>query len=413
MRRRCAGWLLGWVVVAATGCAIQAGPAPARDEAVYAAAVGYQAEATALLGKLVSIDTGTGNDKGLAAVDALLEGELKSLGGTVERVTSTPMAGDNLVATFKGTGKGRILLIAHMDTVFKPGTAAERPFRVADGRAYGPGVIDNKGGIIAGLYALKILRDLHRAPYETLTFMLNTNEELGSLGSRVLIQSLARRHDVVFNLEPGWSPDKVVVARKGSGVLELRIKGRASHAGTAPDAGRNAALEAAHQALQLGSLADPKTQTTVNVTVITSGDRTNVIPDLAVVKADVRYATPEEADRVERDLAVLVTHTLIADVQVQASLNRTFAPMQRNAATEALFRSAQAVDAELGRALAPQVSGGAADGSLTAAVGTPTLDGLGLIGGGAHSADEFVDLASLPPRFYLLARLVMVSGRAK
>ena len=404
---------LAWVNL--VGAVRPAGAAnePARDPAVYAAASACKAEATDLLRSLVSIDTGTGNDKGMAQIDTLLEARLKALGATVQRVTSTPLAGDNLVATFRGTGKGKILIIAHMDTVFKAGTVAERPFKIVGNRAYGPGVNDNKGGIVAGLFAIKILKDLGFTSYDTLTFMLNTNEELGSLGSRVLIQSLARRHDLVLNLEPGWSPDRVVVARKGSAVLEVRVKGRSAHAGTAPDAGRNAALEAAHQALQLSSLADPKAQTTVNVTVITSGDRTNVIPDAAVVKADVRFLNPAEADRVERDLATLITHTLIPDVQVKASLSRTFPPMQANPGTQALFERARAIDLEQGRVLETVVSGGAADGSLTAAVGTPTLDGLGLIGGGSHSPDEFVDLDSITPRLYLLTRLLMASGGAK
>ncbi len=385
----------------------QVATAAKRDDAVYAKAEQYKAESLQLLERLVNIDTGTGQDQGLNQVVEIITGELTKLGAKIELVTSAPMAGKNVVATFTGTGKSHILLIAHMDTVFKLGTVAERPFHVADDRAYGPGVCDDKGGIVAGLYALKILHDINFQDFATITLMLNTNEEVGSIGSRRLIESLARKNDVAFNLEAGRPGDKLVSWRKGNATIDLKIKGHAAHAGNEPEKGRNAAMEVAYQMLQLRHLEKPDKLTTVNFTVVHSGDRPNVIPDLAIAKADVRCVTPDEFDRVERDLAELVKNKLIPDTEITATLTRGFPPLQRNLATDTLVNRAQAVYAELGLTLGTEGAGGAADSSLSAGVGTPSLDGLGIVGAGGHSPDEYAELNSIVPRFYLLTRLIM------
>jgi glutamate carboxypeptidase len=384
-----------------------------RDDALYGRAENYKSEATQLLERLVNIDTGTGDQKGLDQVVGILTNELSQLGASIALVSAAPLAGNNIVATFTGTGKGKVLLIAHMDTVFKAGTAQERPFHIQDGRAYGPGVCDDKGGIIAGLYALKILHDLKFKDFATITFMLNSNEEIGSPGSRGLIESLARQNDVAFNLEAGRLGDKLVVWRKGSAVIDVSVKGKASHAGNAPELGRNAAMEIAHQMLQLSKLENPARLTTVNFTVVHSGDRENVIPDLATAKADVRAATPEEFSRVERDLAETVKNKLIPDTQVTATLTRHFPPMPQNAQTDALATKGQQVYSELGRTLGTEGAGGAADISFCAGVGTPSLDGLGIVGGAGHSPEEFADLESIVPRLYLLTRLVMEAAKGK
>jgi glutamate carboxypeptidase len=400
------GLLLGAFTLA------QSAFAAPRDEAIYAKAEQYKAESLQLLERLVNIDTGTGQDKGLDQVVEIITGELAKLGAKIELVTSAPMAGKNVVATFTGTGKGRILLIAHMDTVFKPGTAAERPYHTADDRAYGPGVCDDKGGIVAGLYALKILHDVNFQDFATITLMLNTNEEVGSIGSRRLIESLARKSDVAFNLEAGRPGDKLVTWRKGNATIEITVKGHAAHAGNEPEKGRNAAMEIAHQMLQLSHLENREKLTTVNFTVVQSGDRPNVIPDLAVAKADVRCVTPEEFARVEKDMLELVNNKLIPDTQVTATLTRGFPPLQRNPATDALVLKAQAIYTELGMTLGTEGAGGAADSSLCAGIGTATLDGLGIVGAGGHSPDEYAELNSVVPRFYLLTRLIMETAMA-
>jgi glutamate carboxypeptidase len=378
---------------------------PILDRAVH-----HKEAALKLWERLVNIDSGTGDAEGLSAVGATAIEELKKLGATVELVSSAPAAGDNIVASFSGAGKGGVLLMAHMDTVFPRGTAAVRPFRIDGTRAFGPGVSDDKGGIVVALTALKILDDLKFKNYARLTLFLNTNEETGSRGaSRLLIERLAREHDVTLNLEGGRPGDGVVIWRKGSGTITVEVKGRAAHAAAA-GAGRNAAMELAHQILQLSRLADPAKGTTINFTVLKAGDRKNVIPDLAVADGDIRVLVSEEFDRVERELAVASQNKLIPDTAVTTSLSRGFPVMAQNAQTDALAAMAQRIYGELGRTLTLEGSGGAADSSLAAGVFKPTLDGLSVIGGNAHTDREYADVESLVPRVYLLTRMVMELG---
>ncbi len=299
-------------------CAADANPK------VLSAAEGYRGDALHLLERLVNIDSGTGNEAGLSQIGTIVTDELRKAGAQVETVSAAPAVGNNILATWKGTGKTRILLMAHMDTVFKDGTARAKPFYIKDKRAYGPGVMDDKGGVVAGLYAMKILQQLDFKQYGQVTLLLNTNEETGSKGTRALIEREARQHDVTLNLEPGRPADGLVVWRKGSGTAEIDVKGKAAHAGVAPETGRNAANELAHQVLQVGKLGDSAKQTTFNVTVLKAGDATNVIPDHATAYADVRVAVPEEFDRVERDLTRVSANKLIAETEVKTSLVRSF-----------------------------------------------------------------------------------------
>jgi glutamate carboxypeptidase len=361
--------------------------------------------------RLVNIDSGTGDMEGVNAVGAVAFEELKKLGAAIEMVPALPAYGDNIVASLAGSGKGRILLIAHMDTVFRKGDAAARPFRIEGGRAYGPGVSDDKGGIVVGLSALKILDELKFKDYARLTLMLNTNEETGSRGSRALIEKLAKEHDVTLNLEGGRLGDGITIWRKGSGTINVEVKGRASHAGGAPELGRNAAMELAHQMLQLVKLANADKGTTINFTVVKSGDRKNVIPDYAVADADIRALVSEEFDRVERELPQVAKNKLIPDTAVTTTLSRTFPIMPQNAQTDALAAMAQRVYGEIGKTLTLGGSGGAADSSLSAGVFKPTLDGLSLIGGNAHTDREFAVVDSMVPRFYLLTRMIMELGK--
>lgn len=379
------------------------------DKPLLAKAEKEKPEVLKLLGRMVNIDSGTFNGKGLDAVGAIATAELKKLGGRVGTSSAAPAAGHNIVATYTGKGKGRILLVAHMDTVFADGSAGLRPFRIEGSRAYGPGIMDDKGGIVMAIGALKMLQGFK--DYAKITVLLNTNEETGSHGTRALIEKLAKEHDVAFNLEPGRSADGLVVARKGSGEIEMDVKGKAAHAGVAAKEGRNAALEAAHQVLQLSKLGDDAKQTTVNWTVIKSGDRSNVIPDHASAQADVRVAVAEEFDRVEHDIERISAQKLIPETQVAIHLRRGFPPMPASPITDAIARRATDIYAELGRKLTLESTGGAADASLIFAAGVPTLDGLGIVGGGIHTADEYAEVDSIVPRLYLLARLIQEYGR--
>ncbi|MCD5972768.1 M20/M25/M40 family metallo-hydrolase [Pseudomonas quasicaspiana] len=382
--------------------------AAAPDTRVQSAAEQYKEPALKLLERLVNIDSGSGYEPGLTQVSAIIIEELKKLGATIETIPNTaPDKSNHVVATFKGTGKAKILLMAHMDTVFKEGSAAARPFHIKDGRAYGPGVMDDKGGIVAGIYALQILKNLNFTDYAQITFLLDASEETGSVAATELIKTTAKQHDVTLNLEPGRPADGLVVWRKGSATAEVQVKGKASHAGVAPELGRNAAMEAAHQILQLGQLGDAEKKTTINFTTINAGDRTNVIPDQAIAKADVRAAVPEEFDRIEKDLARVSADKLIPDTEVSTRLIRGLPPMPQTAETDRLVNIAQGIYGELGRKLTIEGSGGAADASLAASVGVPTLDGFGIVGGNIHTPEEYAEVESVSPRIYLLTRMIM------
>lgn len=380
----------------------------AVDAKVQQAAEHLKDPALKLLEQLVNIDSGSGYEPGLTQVRTLVEAELKKLGASIETFPNTaPDKSQHLVATLKGTGKANILLLAHMDTVFKEGSAAARPFHIKDGRAYGPGVMDDKGGIVVALQALQILKQSNFKDYGQITLLLDASEETGSEAASALIQKVAKTHDVVLNLEPGRPADGLVVWRKGSATAVVEVTGKASHAGVAPELGRNAAMEAAHQILQLGQLGDAEKKTTVNFTVINAGDRINVIPDHAVAKADVRAAVPEEFDRVEKDLARVSADKLIADTQVTTRLERGLPPMPQTPASDKLVAMAQGIYGELGRKLTVEGTGGAADASLAAAVGVPTLDGFGIVGGNIHTPEEYAEVESVVPRVYLLTRMLM------
>ena len=382
------------------------------DARVLAAAKTCEPKARALLQQLVQIDSGTSDVAGVAAMGAILRIELESLGANVENVSATaPGVGDNVVASLTGTGKGRILLIAHMDTVFPRGTVAQRPYKVVGDHGIGPGAGDDKNGIVSAVCALRVLHEFHYRDYARITLILNSNEETGSVGTRDLIRAKAMESDVVVNLERGVPPDGLEITRKGSAAITVEIIGRAAHAGLEPEKGRNAIVEASHQALQLASLADSAKETTVNVTMIQGGNAINVIPDHAIIRADVRAFTPQEFDRVETGLARLARDTVVPEVQVKASMTRNFPPWPPSASTEALLKRAQKLYAEIGLQLAGVPVGSSADVAFAAETGTPCIDGVAILGGGAHGVDDYADLSSIVPRVYLLARMLMDLGR--
>lgn len=364
--------------------------------------------------ELVDIDSGTGDAKGIAAVEAILQRHLRELGAKVEVIPVSVGVGNNLVATWQGTGKGRILLLAHSDTVYKEGTVAQRPFRIEGNRAYGPGVLDDKGGIVLALQAIRLLQQNNFRDFAVLTLLVNPDEERGSFGSRDLIKKIAKEHDYALTLEFG-SPDedKVTSWRKGIGYYKLEVKGKSAHAGAEPEKGCNAMLEAAYQVLQLNDLGDPKKETTVNFTIFQAGDRPNIIPDSARAQADVRVLYPEEYERLENDFKRLSQSKRLQCSEVNIIAERGRPPFPPNPQTDALVKNAQGIYKEIGLDLGVEGSGGGTDGNYAASVGTITLDALGPVGGGAHGPEEHISVDRLGPRIYLLARLIMNLGASK
>jgi glutamate carboxypeptidase len=385
----------------------------APGQALLARAKHLQEDLLQDLETLVNIDSPSGYGAGSEKIMMVLSEKLRVLGGKVEILAVPKGAGYNLIATFPGTGKGRILLLAHSDTVFKVGTVAERPFKIANGKAYGPGVADDKGGIVAGLYAMKLLQERGFKDYRLITFLINCDEEIGSPSSRELIKNLAREHDYVICLEGGRQNDGVVNWRKGTGRIVVEVKGRASHAGSAPESGVNALLELAHQVLQLKKLEDKEKKTTLSFTVFQSGDKLNVIPDYAVARADMRALYPEEFARVEKAGLEIIKNKLYPESEVKLTLTIDRPAFHPNEKTEALIAKARGIYQEIGRSLKVIGSGGASDGNYTALMGTATIDSMGLVGGKGHTADEYIDIGKIPSRLYLLTRMVMELGAQK
>ncbi len=407
--------LLAVLALAPAATAAPIKPIP-RDARVWAAAEAARPDQLELLRQVVDIDSGTGDVSGGSKVAATLAGRLGALGAEVQAVPAeAPDLPDNLVATFRGTGKARILLIGHMDTVFEAGTSARRPYRTDADKAYGPGVGDEKGGVVEGVYALTLLHDLDFQDFGQIVFLIETSEERGSTGTQGLIARLAKDADVELNLEPGDTPDVLTVWRKSAVTFRIVVKGRAAHAGMAPQDGRNAATELLHQ-LQLFDGAFPKSGEglTANLTILKAGTRANIIPDYAEAQINVRVRDLADLGPVQAVLEKDAAMTAVPDtkVSIDRGTDAVFPPLKVNPATEVLADRAEAIYAGLGLKIGRGGNGGASESALAAAAGTPALDGLGPAGGGFHGENEYILLSTVTPRLYLLTKLIMDLGKA-
>lgn len=347
------------------------------------------------LDALVSIETPTGDAAGLAAAQRLVCAWLDPVigePGAIETVDGV----DHL--RWSGGDAPAVLLIGHLDTVFAKGTIADRPFRIDGDRATGPGVFDMKAGIVIMAAALELIA----RPGEV-AVLLTSDEEIGSPTSRALIEREAARAGTVLVLEPSLD-GALKIARRGGSIYALQITGRAAHAGLEPWKGRSALTELAHQVLELPRLADDDRGTTVNPTVAHAGTVTNVIPEHAEVRVDVRAWTLDELARVDARMQEVGAHTDDVTVVVSGGINRP--PMEASSSAE-LLDCARRVSARLGHPEVEAVSaGGASDGNFTAAVGARTLDGLGPRGAGAHADHEWVSVSSMVERIDLLAGML-------
>jgi glutamate carboxypeptidase len=390
-----------------------AGTAADKNAKVLTAAQGARSAQLQLLEQVVDIDSGTGDVEGGRKVASVLIERLKALGMTIESVPAEQAGlAENTVATLTGRGKSRILLIGHIDTVFEPGTVQRRPYRTDDRRAYGPGVSDEKGGVVEGVYALQILHDLAFTNFGKVVFLMETSEERGSPGTHALIGRLLKDADVELNLEPGDLPDTLTVWRKGSTTFHIAVKGRAAHAGVAPQDGRNAALELIHQLAGVDVFPKSGDGLTVNLTVMHAGTRANIIPEDAWADVNVRVRDKADFARVEEVLRKNAETTVIPDTKVTVSGGEGYPPLPNNPATDRLAARAQQIYAGMGRTLAAGGNGGASESALAADAGVPALDGLGPVGGGFHSDKEFLELDTVTPRLYLLTVLLMDLGKS-
>ncbi len=358
--------------------------------------------------QLVAVDTGTGQAAGLATVSQMLFERLQALGAEVSTSPATPSAGDNIVGTLKGNGGKDFLLMVHYDTVFAEGTAAERPFRMDEKRAYGPGVADAKGGVAMILHALELLKAQQFDAYGTITVLFNPDEEMGSAGSKKIIAELARKHDYVFSYEPPDS-DAVTTATNGINAVMLEVKGKSSHAGSAPEDGRNAVLELAHQLVQLKELGDPDKGTTVSWTMIAGGEKRNIIPNKATAEADMRYSDISETERVLADAQKVIENTLIDDTRVELRVDKGRPPLAKNAASERLAETAQRLYSEIDQRIEPIAMRFGTDAGYAYVPDSDkpaVLETMGVVGAGLHSEDEYIELSSIAPRLYLTTAMI-------
>lgn len=364
----------------------------------------HQAEMINLLKQVVELESPS-DDK--SAVDRLgrhLGLEFERIGA---RVTFHPEkdCGDHLQAHFDAGGGKPVLLLGHFDTVWPLGTLRGMPFRVEDGRAFGPGVYDMKAGITMMIFALRALKESEVSLNRPVTLLLDTDEEVGSTTGRRLVESLAKESAAVLVLEPSQgSTGALKTARKGVGDYTIRVRGRASHAGVDFEKGRSAVVELARQILNVTQFTDLKRGITVNPGVVQGGSRGNVVAAEAWAEVDIRIARMNDAAELERKFKGLRAVDPDCSLEVTGGVNRP--PMERTEGTVRLFEMAREHAVSLGFSVDEAATGGGSDGNFTSALGVPTLDGLGAVGEGAHAANESILLDELPRRTALLACLI-------
>ena len=358
----------------------------------------------ACLRQAVEIESPSQNPAAIDRMANFFAREFSQRGAKVQ-LLSNPAAGSALVAEFWAGARGAkpILLLGHLDTVWEMGTLAEMPFEVRDGNAYGPGIYDMKSGIVCGLWAIQALMALKIKPAGPVRFFLNADEEVSSIAFRDELLAEARLSRAVLVLEPAAAQGALKTARKGVGEFQITVRGRSAHAGINPSAGVNAVSELARQILRIEKLSRPRRGMTVNVDVIQGGTRTNAIPEFAMARVDVRVPTALDREKIEKKMRSLTPIHPEATLEITGGVNRP--PLERKMAS-ALFRQAREVGRQMGLDLKEAATGGGSDGNFTAALGIPTLDGLGGTGDGAHARHEHVILSELPQRAALLAALM-------
>lgn len=369
------------------------------------------------LERLVAIDSGSYQPDGVEAVARWLTLRLGQLGAMVRREPVDGPTGTYL-ATFEGVPAGpTVLLLGHADTVFEAGAASRRPFRVEGTRAYGPGVLDMKAGLLLGLHALMVLRgdQTEKAewlPVGRLVYVIGPDEEIGSPTSTRVIEKFAKDADVALDLE-GARPDGAIVsARAGMTHLRIDIKGRSAHAGIEPERGRSAVLEAAHKVIALHALNDRAAGLAVNAGLVSGGSRPNIVPDTASITVDVRARRRAEQEEALASIGSIVGSSTVQGTTAAMQLLANYWPMELTPASARLAEMAVDLAGELGISLEHTATGGASDANTTAALGVPSLDGLGPVGGHAHSEEEYLELDSVAPRTTFLAALLLALGRS-
>jgi glutamate carboxypeptidase len=367
---------------------------------------GRQAAMLKLLEKFVRCESPSFDKSAVDRFGSMIAAEWRKRGARV-KVLRQRIRGNHVRAELSdGNGRAsQIMVLGHLDTVYPLGTLAKMPFRISGGRAFGPGTFDMKGGHVQALFAVDALRAWNVPLRKRLVFLWNSDEEIGSDSSRHTIEAEARRSDAVLVLEPAFGPGgSLKTSRKGVGTAEIIVTGRSAHAGIDPEKGINAVHELALQIAWLMGMNDPRRGITVQATVIEGGTVSNVVPERARAEVDMRYSRLADSGPLNRKLRGLRPIVPGARVEVLGGVNRP--PLERTKAVVELFSRARSIMRGMGLGLGEAATGGGSDGNLTAALGIPTLDGLGSVGDGAHSPREHVLIRHLPQRAALLAGLL-------
>ncbi len=363
------------------------------------------------LERMVNVDCGSYSPSGVNEIADGCQARFEAAGWSVQRTPHAPgpgedRLGDLVIGTLDGRGGPAVLLVGHMDTVFDDGTVAERPFAIEGHLARGPGVSDMKAGLLTGMFAVEVLQEAGVDGFGRITYVCNPDEEIGSPFSGRVIRELAPQHDAAFVLEGARANGDIVSARKGITDYEISITGRAAHAGVEPEKGRNALLEAAHKVIELQALNGRWPGVTVNVGVARGGTRSNVVPERCELQVDLRSPELETLEAAEAEIERIMADHVVPDVVTDVRGNGWHRPMEKREGGARLAALAIEVAAELGFDLRDAATGGASDANTTSAAGTPTIDGLGPIGGDDHAPAEWIDLRSVAPRVALLAGII-------
>ncbi len=363
---------------------------------------------------LVNIDSGSENPDGLRAMRDFFLKRFIQIGwhtevhdfvdGTVPCLkTASPGAS-------KTNNRFDFLFLGHMDTVFGEGTVAKRPFTLQNDRALGPGVSDMKAGLVTMLHVAEIISRKGLADHLGICMGFNSDEEVGSRGSREWLEALARRSKRVFVFEPCRATGHRILHRKGGGGFDIFCHGKAAHAGAAPEKGANAVVELAHQVVKITGFAEPDLGTSVNVTVVSGGTADNVIPDFAKASVDVRFSSVEEARRVEACFRQVPETPLTQGVRVEVTGGFSRMPMVPSEHTERIWGRIADIGRDIGLEMKLTTTGGCSDGNFTAALDIPTIDALGPMGGDAHSEDEYVELDNIVPNTLLICEVLKAAA---
>lgn len=364
-----------------------------------------EGEMIQLLEKLVNIDSGSFVKKGIDKIADILAKEFKAI-GFQPILDVQDERGNNVVIKHKEAVDPKIVIVAHMDTVFPEGTVKRRPFRIKGHYAYGPGVVDMKASLVSVLYAMKALVDSGNEAFKNVEIVLNSDEEIGSTVSRALIEKVAKDKEYSLIVEPGRKDGSIVSGRKGGGRYTIKVKGISAHAGVEHEKGRSAIEELAYKTIKLQKLTKYEEGITVNVGMIEGGTSINTVAPVAIAGVDVRLMKMEQASLIDKQIREICA---ISDVEgtrieVKGKINRP--PMEKNEESIKLLKVVQEAGAELGIEVKDTFTGGGSDGAFTSFMGIATLDGLGPVGGNAHSEEEYLDLNSFVERTHMFAMIL-------